>query len=164
MQITTRVLLIAAMLTLPVKVLATQPEELACGSKFDTVEAVNKCLAEGLTLIEQDLETMRQALLNALETARMKLANATGPALRPADEVLEKAQKTWREYRDANCNYYEQAYTRVSTPGTERVVCQLRMTRQRMLELNSERQFWVYKFRNADMPAATEVPKTEGAK
>lgn len=164
MQNTMRVFLIAAAITLPATVLAMEPEELACGNKFDTVETVNQCLTEGLALVERDLETMRQALLKALETARLKWANVAGPALRPADEVLEKAQKTWREYRDANCNYYEQIYIRVSTPGTERVVCQLRMTRQRMLELNSERQFWVYKFRDADMPAAaaTEAPKTEG--
>ncbi|MBI3775822.1 MAG: DUF1311 domain-containing protein, partial [Gammaproteobacteria bacterium] len=106
---------------------------------------------------------MRVALLKALEVAHTKLQNVAGASMQPADPVLEKAQKAWRAYRDTNCNYYDHAYAGVSSPGTERVVCQLRMTRQRMLELNSERQFWVYKFREPDMqdmvPAATDVAK-----
>ena len=154
MRNTTRVLLIAAAATLSSSVLATEPEELNCGSKFETAEAVNQCLADSVILVERDLETMRQALLKALEIASAKLQNVAGASTRPADEILEKAQKAWRDYRDTNCNYYDHAYAGVSSPGTERVVCQLRMTRQRMLELNSERQFWVYKYREADMPAA----------
>ncbi len=153
MRNTIRAFLIAAVTTLASTASASEPEELSCGSKFDTAEAVNKCLAEAVTLVERDLETMRQALLKALEVARVKLPGVAGANVQPADEVLETAQKTWRDYRDASCNYYEQAYVGASTPGTERVVCQLRMTRLRMHELNSERQFWVYKFRNADMPA-----------
>jgi len=154
MRNTTRVLLIAAAATLSSSVLATEPEELNCGSKFETAEAVNQCLSDSVILVERDLETMRQALLKALEIASAKLQNVAGASTRPADEILEKAQKAWRDYRDTNCNYYDHAYAGVSSPGTERVVCQLRMTRQRMLELNSERQFWVYKYREADMPAA----------
>jgi len=156
MRNTTRVLLIAAA-TLSGNALATEPEELNCGSKFETAEAVNQCLADSVILVERDLETMRQALLKALEIASAKLQNAAGASTKPADEILEKAQKAWRDYRDTNCNYYDHAYAGVSSPGTERVVCQLRMTRQRMLELNSERQFWVYKYREADMPAAGDA-------
>jgi uncharacterized protein YecT (DUF1311 family) len=156
MRITIKVLLMAAMSTLASSALATEPEELSCGSKFDTAEAVNQCLAEAVILVERDLETMRQALLKALEVAQLKLQTVAGASTRPADDVLEKTQKAWRDYRDSNCNYYDHAYAGVSSPGTERVACQLRMTRQRMLELNSERQFWVYKFRESDMqvPAA----------
>jgi len=154
-----RGLLIVAVTTLSSSALATEPEELNCGSKFDTAEAVNQCLAEAVILVERDLETMRLALLKALEIAQVKLQNVAGASTRPADDVLEKAQKAWRDFRDTNCNYYDHAYAGVSSPGTERVVCQLRLTRQRMLELNSERQFWVYKYREADMPAAAEVAK-----
>ena len=153
MRNTIRILWAATLITLPTKILAMEPEEVSCSSKFDTVETVNRCLSEAVTLTERDLETMRQALLKALNIAPAKSPSGAGLSVRPPDEMLEKAQKTWREYRDANCNYYEQSYSQMSTPDTERVVCQLRMTRQRMLELNNERQFWVYKFRNADMQA-----------
>lgn len=153
MRNTIKILLTAAGFVLSGAVAAAEPEELSCGSKFDTASAVNQCLAEAVVLVERDMETMRQALLKALETAQAKLQNAPGASTRPPHDAVEKAQKTWREYRDANCQYYEQVYTAVSPPGAERVVCQLRMTRQRMFELNSERQFWVYKFREADMPA-----------
>ena len=148
-----RVLLITAAAALFGTAMAAEPEEFSCGNKFDTAEKVNQCLAEAVTLTERDLETMREGLVKALETATAKLQNVPGASTRPADTVLEKAQKAWREYRDSNCNYYDHAYAGVSSPGTERVVCQLRMTRQRMFELNSERQFWVYKFREPDMPA-----------
>jgi len=157
-----RGLLIVAMVTLSSSALATEPEELTCGSKFETAEAVNQCLAEAVTLVERDLETMRGAVLKALAIAQVKLQSVAGASTQPADAVLEKAQKAWREYRDTNCNYYDHAYAGVSSPGTERVVCQLRMTRQRMQELNSERQFWVYKFRDADMQE--QVPATEVVK
>lgn len=153
MRNTIRILWTAAIITLPTKSLAMEPEEISCSNKFDTVEAVNQCLSEAVTLIERDLETMRQALLKALSITPVKSPGGAAPSMRPPDELLEKAQKAWREYRESNCNYYEQSYSQVSTPGTERVACQLRMTRQRMLELNNERQFWVYKFRNADMQA-----------
>ena len=153
MRNTIRILWAAAGITLSTNALAMEPEEVSCSSKFDTVETVNQCLSEAVALTERDLETMRQALLTALNITPAKSASGTGLSIRPTDEILEKAQKAWRAYRDANCNYYEQSYTGVSTPSTERVVCQLRMTRQRMLELNNERQFWVYKFRNADMQA-----------
>ncbi len=157
MRNTRRALWFAALAMPASMALATEPEELTCGSKFETVDTVNQCLAEAVTLVERDLETMRQALLKALAIAQAKLQNVAGASTRPADEVLEKAQKAWRDYRDTNCNYYDHAYAGVSSPGTERVVCQLRMTRQRMLEFNSERQFWVYKFREADMPAAGDA-------
>ncbi len=157
MRITSRILLTAAAFALAGAAAATEPEELSCGSKFDTADAVNQCLAEAVVLVERDMETMRQALLKALEAAQVKLQNVAGASTRPPKEAVEKSQKTWREYRDANCQYYEQIYAAVSSPGTERVVCQLRMTRQRMLELNSERQFWIYKFREADMPPPEEM-------
>lgn len=155
-------LLMIAVTTVSSSVLATEPEELDCGSKFDTVETVNQCLSDAVKLVERDLETMRVALLKALDVARTKLQTVAGASTQPADPVLEKAQKAWRAYRDTNCSYYDHAYAGVSSPDTERVVCLLRMTRQRMLELNSERQFWVYKFREPDMQE--QVPAVEVVK
>ena len=153
MRNTLRILLLAAATAVTMMASAAEPEELTCGTKFDKADDVNRCLSEALTLTERDLETMRQGLLKALEIANAKLQNVPGASTRPADAILEKAQKVWREFRETNCNYYDHAYAGVSSPGTEQTVCELRMTRQRMLELNSERQFWVYKFREADMPA-----------
>ena len=110
MRTTSRVLLTAAAFALAGAAVATEPEELSCGSKFDTAEAMNQCLAEAVVLVERDMETMRQALLKALEAAQVKLQNIAGASTRPPHDIVEKAQKTWREYRDANCQYYEQIY------------------------------------------------------
>ncbi|MBI3776362.1 MAG: hypothetical protein HY273_12580, partial [Gammaproteobacteria bacterium] len=50
-------LLIVALTTVSSSVLANEPEELDCGSKFETAETVNQCLTEAVTLVERDLET-----------------------------------------------------------------------------------------------------------
>lgn len=129
---------------------AMEPEELTCGSKFDTVEKINQCLAEAVAKAETDAEAIKADLLKALGIAREKLSAVAGSAVQIADDALEKSQKAWREFRDANCGYYQTSYAPISTPETERLVCALRMVRQRERELEDERRFWVYKFRDPD--------------
>ncbi len=145
-------LLAACMLAVPA-VSAMEPEEISCGSKFDTTEKINQCFADATAQSERDIETVKQGLLQALAVARSKLQTAEGAVIRAADEDIEKSQQTWRAYRVANCGYYETVYTPISTPGMEKLVCELRMTRQRVRELQGEQQFWAYKFRDNEIQA-----------
>lgn len=133
---------------------AYEPEELTCGNQFETPDKINQCLAEAVAQAERDVEAVRQTLLKALDEARAKLLARGAAAMERADAIIERAQQAWRDYRDANCRYYESAYAPVSTPGTEQVVCRLRMTRARFRELEDERSFWVYKFREPEWPPA----------
>lgn len=129
---------------------AMEPEELSCGSAFDTPEKINQCLTEALAKAETDTEAIKLNLLKALGIAREKLQAIAGSAVPNADAALEKSQSAWREFRDANCGYYQTSYAPISSVETERLVCQLRMVRQRWRELEDERRFWVYKFRDSD--------------
>lgn len=147
----TRIILIALSMMCCGAVYAMEPEELTCGSKFDTPEKINQCLTEAVTKAETDAEAIKADLLKALGIAREKLSAVAGSAVQAADEALEKSQQAWREFRDANCGYYQTSYAPISTPETERLVCALRMVRQRGRELEDERRFWVYKFRDSDV-------------
>lgn len=150
MRYATRMILIALSVLWGSAAQAMEPEELTCGSKFDTAEKINQCLAEAVAKAEADLGEMKQGLLKALAVAREKLQAIAGSAVQAADEALEKSQQVWREFREANCGYYQTSYAPISTAETERLVCQLRMVRQRGRELEDERRFWVYKFRDTD--------------
>lgn len=150
MRNATRIILIALSMVWGGAALAMEPEELTCGSQFDTPEKINQCLAEAVAKAEKDAEAIKADLLKALGIAREKLQAVSGSAVQVADEALEKSQKAWREFRDANCGYYQTSYAPISTAETERLVCALRMVRQRWRELEEERRFWVYKFRDSD--------------
>jgi uncharacterized protein YecT (DUF1311 family) len=97
------------------------PEYRRCADR--TTAVIERCLGESLAGWERRLDDAYRALLGSLETPERR-------------RHLERAQRLWRDYRDANCRFYREG------PGSiariEASECLRALTASRALELEQE--------------------------
>lgn len=95
------------------------PEERCCCTTYDT----GQCLIKVRKEVENELDdTYKKALVG-----------------RPESDVrtsLEKAQEAWVAYRQANCDAEYATYKGGSMASNMSAICEIRLTRQRIQELN----------------------------
>lgn len=105
---------------------SNEPSDLGCeGSTLEQHGCMTKLLSEA----DKELNTAYQSLI--------RLARNHGEEW---VQDLRAAQRKWVEYRDLNCEFYGNYLKGGSGEGLYFGACKIRMTRERTVELQKERQ------------------------
>jgi uncharacterized protein YecT (DUF1311 family) len=113
--------MLAQVLVVALKYAATANLTAPCAEAM-TQDAIYQCIAHELHGAESELQSRYGAYRAALSDK--------------GKELLAAAQHAWESYRDANCRAAADVFGKGSMAPVELVGCKLKLTRERIAELN----------------------------
>lgn len=124
--------LAAALLALPVLVIAAEPPADACANATTTLE-LNACAQQTLVQRDRELNDAYRALLRTL--ADPGATDADDAARADARRLLVEAQRQWLRFRDHDCRGRVRLHDTGSMRGLVYLGCLIAHTQQRTAQL-----------------------------
>ena len=129
-------LLIAAA---PVAALADDPQETACYAADYSQQSMNRCAGEAYQRADANLNRLwAERIADARECDRSPDCGRTEQDQRSEEEILQRAQRAWIQFRDAQCEFEGLEGRGGSIEPMIVAQCLARLTRERIQQLTPD--------------------------